>query len=182
MPLKAAIPRQGRLTPHDRTQCLGDRTRARWRDAPLDCGEGTQRQMMRYGIPSSPGDIFFTHFHADHVLGALASCERCTPGSRRTLRIWGPAGSRDSCSKHPPSPANDSPSPSSWEKVTAGTPIPRHGYSIIPFGRRAPRIIRRRLHAAEICAWADFTRNLARARGIPKARSGENCTAAARSR
>src|SRR5688572_10481468 len=32
----------------------------------FDCGEGTQRQMMRYGITFNLDDIFFTHFHTDH--------------------------------------------------------------------------------------------------------------------
>ena len=35
----------------------------------FDCGEGTQRQMMRYGVGFTFGDVFFTHFHADHFLG-----------------------------------------------------------------------------------------------------------------
>lgn len=35
----------------------------------FDCGEGTQRQMMRYGTGFSFGDIFITHYHADHILG-----------------------------------------------------------------------------------------------------------------
>ena len=35
----------------------------------FDCGEGTQRQMMRYGISFALSDIFFTHMHADHMLG-----------------------------------------------------------------------------------------------------------------
>jgi ribonuclease Z len=37
----------------------------------FDCGEGTQRQMMRYGISFAVADIFFTHMHADHMLGII---------------------------------------------------------------------------------------------------------------
>jgi ribonuclease Z len=37
----------------------------------FDCGEGTQRQMMRYGVGFSFKDIFFTHYHADHFLGVI---------------------------------------------------------------------------------------------------------------
>jgi ribonuclease Z len=35
----------------------------------FDCGEGTQRQMMRYGTSFGFREIFFTHFHSDHMLG-----------------------------------------------------------------------------------------------------------------
>src|SRR5437868_15524400 len=34
----------------------------------FECGEGTQRQMMRYGVSFALSEIFFTHFHADHFL------------------------------------------------------------------------------------------------------------------
>ena len=36
----------------------------------FDCGEGTQRQLMRstVGLPDLE-EIFITHFHADHYLG-----------------------------------------------------------------------------------------------------------------
>ncbi len=37
----------------------------------FDCGEGTQRQMMRYGVSFTFRDIFFTHFHSDHLLGVI---------------------------------------------------------------------------------------------------------------
>ena len=35
----------------------------------FDCGEGTQRQMMRYGTGFDIDHVFVTHLHGDHVLG-----------------------------------------------------------------------------------------------------------------
>ncbi len=35
----------------------------------FDCGEGTQRQLMRSSGLVEIDDVFITHFHADHVLG-----------------------------------------------------------------------------------------------------------------
>ena len=37
----------------------------------FDCGEGTQRQMMRYGVGFSFRDVCFTHYHSDHMLGVI---------------------------------------------------------------------------------------------------------------
>ena len=47
----------------------------------FDCGEGTQRQMMRYGVSFALEDIFFTHMHADHLLGVI--------GLIRTMALQG---------------------------------------------------------------------------------------------
>ncbi|MDQ8153619.1 MAG: ribonuclease Z [Gemmatimonadota bacterium] len=59
----------------------------------FDCGEGTQRQMMRYGVSFNFGDLFFTHFHSDHVLGALGLMRTLAlQGRTEPLRIWGPRG------------------------------------------------------------------------------------------
>src|SRR5947209_8657687 len=37
----------------------------------FECGEGTQRQMMKYGASFALSDIYFTHYHADHFLGLI---------------------------------------------------------------------------------------------------------------
>src|SRR5687768_6848351 len=61
----------------------------------FDCGEGTQRQMMRYGITFNVDDIFFSHFHADHFLGVVGLMRTMgLQGRTTTLRLWGPRGAR----------------------------------------------------------------------------------------
>jgi ribonuclease Z len=53
----------------------------------VDCGEGTQRQMIRFGTGFDVDAIFFSHFHADHYLGAI--------GFLRTLSMLGRVGPLD---------------------------------------------------------------------------------------
>src|SRR3954452_200161 len=60
----------------------------------FDCGEGTQRQMMRWGVSFALEDIFFTHLHADHILGVLGLIRTMALQARgEPLRLWGPRGS-----------------------------------------------------------------------------------------
>lgn len=48
----------------------------------VDCGEGTQRQLMRAGIGINQiGWVALTHLHADHYLGL--------PGMLKTWELWG---------------------------------------------------------------------------------------------
>ncbi len=60
----------------------------------VDCGEGTQRQMMRYGVSFAFEDIFFTHVHADHFLGLTGLIRTLhLQGRTEPLRLWGPPNS-----------------------------------------------------------------------------------------
>src|SRR3954462_8584014 len=60
----------------------------------FDCGEGTQRQMMRWGVPFGLADIFFTHVHADHILGVIGLIRTMAlQGREERLSLWGPTGS-----------------------------------------------------------------------------------------
>jgi len=59
----------------------------------FDCGEGTQRQMMRYHVSFALSDVFFTHFHADHVIGIIGLMRTMAlQGRTEELRLWGPRG------------------------------------------------------------------------------------------
>jgi len=59
----------------------------------FDCGEGTQRQMMRYGVGFSFSDVFFTHFHSDHFLGVIGLVRTLgLQGRAEPLRLYGPRG------------------------------------------------------------------------------------------
>ena len=62
----------------------------------VDCGEGTQRQLLR----SDAGlgdleDVFLTHLHADHVLGLPGMLKTFSlRGRETTVTVHGPRGTR----------------------------------------------------------------------------------------
>jgi ribonuclease Z len=61
----------------------------------FDCGEGTQRQLVRSIGLVELEDVFITHFHADHVLGLPGMLKTFGLRQReRPLTVYGPAGLR----------------------------------------------------------------------------------------
>jgi ribonuclease Z len=61
----------------------------------FDCGEGTQRQLMRSIGLVELEELFITHFHADHVLGLPGMLKTFALRQReRDLVVYGPPGLR----------------------------------------------------------------------------------------
>ncbi|KXB02324.1 hypothetical protein AKJ45_00090 [candidate division MSBL1 archaeon SCGC-AAA261F19] len=60
----------------------------------FDCGEGTQRQMVRAGLSIMKIDsVFITHFHGDHFLGVPGLVQTMSLLDReKELEIYGPEG------------------------------------------------------------------------------------------
>ena len=62
----------------------------------VDCGEGTQRQLMRSIGLTELDEVLITHLHADHWLGLLGLLKTYDLRSReRPLTVRGPRGTRD---------------------------------------------------------------------------------------
>lgn len=59
----------------------------------FDCGEGTQRQLIRSVGLIEIDEVFVTHFHADHFLGLPGLLKTYGLGGReRPLHVYGPRG------------------------------------------------------------------------------------------
>ena len=95
----------------------------------FDCGEGTQRQMMRYGVSFALRDIFFTHFHADHFLGVIGLVRTLgLQGWEGPMRLWGPKGAKQVLKSALVLGVERVPFEVAIEEVKPGDRIARDGY------------------------------------------------------
>ena len=100
----------------------------------FDCGEGTQRQMMRYGTGFSLHDIFFTHLHADHFLGVIGLLRTLgLQGREEPMRLWGPEGGRSVLQEAVHLGVERVPFAIDIREIAFDERIPRNGYDIVAF-------------------------------------------------
>ena len=100
----------------------------------IDCGEGTQRQMMRYGVSFALRDIFFTHFHADHVLGVIGLMRTMAlQGRTDALHLWGPRGAARVLRRAEGFGVERLGYPVEITEIITDEPIRRTEYAIVPF-------------------------------------------------
>ncbi len=112
----------------------------------VDCGEGTQRQLLRSTLGLAELDLIaLTHYHADHVLGLPGLLKTYDlHGRQRPLALVGPPGLRDLMRVLAPFVGR-----LGFEieprEVQDGDVVERDGYRLVP------RAVRHRGHAV---AWA----------------------------
>src|SRR3954454_1049636 len=100
----------------------------------FDCGEGTQRQLLRstVGLVDIP-DIFLTHYHADHFLGLPGMLKTFgLRGRELPLTVHGPPGLRDLFASLRRIFGRLT-YPLELIELHSGDELARDGYSIVPF-------------------------------------------------
>jgi ribonuclease Z len=100
----------------------------------FDAGEGTQRQMMRYGVSFALHDIFFTHFHADHFLGVIGLVRTLgLQGRTDPLRLYGPRGAKNVLETALMLGVERAPFAVDIQELKSGDAVKRDGYAIEAF-------------------------------------------------
>ena len=100
----------------------------------FDCGEGTQRQMMRYGTGFAVGSIFITHMHADHFLGITGLLRTMgLQGRVEPLELYGPPGSQPILDVVVHLGADRIPFEVPIRELVPGDTVQRDGYDVMAF-------------------------------------------------
>jgi ribonuclease Z len=98
----------------------------------IDCGEGTQRQLLRFGVGYDVDFVLFTHLHADHYLGIVGFLRTMAMGARRApLELFGPtARPDDELPKLLELTRAELTFPCAYRALADGARIEREGYAI----------------------------------------------------
>lgn len=100
----------------------------------FDCGEGSQRQMIRFGTGFSIDAAFFTHFHADHYLGVIGFLRTLGMyGRTEPLTLYGPRPAASLLPRAIGLGVDELPWPVSIVEIEAGTALRGDGYRIEAF-------------------------------------------------
>jgi ribonuclease Z len=103
-------------------------------DLIFDCGEGSQRQMMKARAGFSPEYIYITHWHADHFLGIIGLLQTMSFGGRtEPIVIVGPDCVHEMVTDIKSLCRTKLGFPVESEKVRAGDSLIRDGYCIRVF-------------------------------------------------
>ena len=103
----------------------------------FDCGEGTQRQMMRFGTGFGIQTIFITHLHADHFLGLIGLLRTMAlQGREEAIHVYGPRGSGEQLKAAIHLGVERIPFPVPVQEVGPEDSIPFHEYDVVPFSVR----------------------------------------------
>ena len=134
----------------------------------FDCGEGTQRQMMRFGVGFALTDIFVTHLHSDHYLGLTGLLRTLAlQGRSEPLTLWGPEGSAGTLAAVRDLGGDRTPFEVPIRELAPGDALRDAGFRIEAFAtRHTQRSIG--LLLAEDDRPGRFDVGAARARGVPE--------------
>jgi len=97
----------------------------------FDCGEGSQRQMIRFGTGFSVDSVFFTHFHADHYLGIIGFIRTLGMGGRtQPLILHGPHPAKRLLRQAVHLGVDALPFPLEIVELGHGASVKGHGYTV----------------------------------------------------
>ncbi len=97
----------------------------------FDCGEGSQRQMIRYGTGFGVDAVFFTHFHADHYLGIIGFLRTLgMSGREHPLTLHGPPPARRLLQQAVHLGIEALPFPVEFAELRGGDVVTRGGYKV----------------------------------------------------
>ena len=100
----------------------------------FDCGEGTQRQMMRFGTGFTFSDIFFSHLHADHFLGVIGLLRTLGLQAREEpVDLWTPRGTTETLRTAVDLGVERVPFEVRIHELAPGEAVQRGAYDIVPY-------------------------------------------------